>query len=101
MTQQQHESKFTPIKYRWIKSVLTILIIILLAMVTVIGRCIGGDPAGGRYSYTWGTPNSLSGRRSGSSGACKIGAAGAPGNWTGMLWQEWYFFRRFPGGRRH
>ena len=41
-----------------------------------------------------------SGRRSSGSGACKIGAAGAPGNWTGMLWQEWYFFRRFPGGRR-
>ena len=41
-----------------------------------------------------------SGRRSSGSGACKIGAVGAPGNWTGMLWQEWYFFRRFPGGRR-
>ena len=36
MTQQQHESKFTQIKYRWIKSVLMILIIILLAIVTVI-----------------------------------------------------------------
>lgn len=36
MTQQQQESKVTQIKYRWIKSVLTILIIILLAMVTVI-----------------------------------------------------------------
>ncbi len=36
MTQQQYESKVTPIKYRWIKSVLTILIIILLAIVTVI-----------------------------------------------------------------
>ena len=45
-------------------------------------------------------PTFTSGRRSSGSGACKIGAAGAPGNWTGMLWQEWYFFRRFPGGRR-
>lgn len=36
MAQQQHESKFTQIKYRWIKSVLTILIIILLAIVIVI-----------------------------------------------------------------
>lgn len=36
MTQQQHESKFTQIKYRWIKSVLMVLIIILLAIVTVI-----------------------------------------------------------------
>lgn len=36
MTQQQHESKVTQIKYRWIKSVLMILIIILLAIVTVI-----------------------------------------------------------------
>lgn len=33
---QQHESKFNQIKYRWIKSLLTILIIILLAIVTVI-----------------------------------------------------------------
>ena len=33
---QQHESNTTSIKYRWIKSVLTILIIILLAIVTVI-----------------------------------------------------------------
>ena len=36
MTQQQQESKVTQIKYRWIKSLLTILIIILLAIVTVI-----------------------------------------------------------------
>ena len=36
MTQQQQESKVIPIKYRWIKSLLTILIIILLAIVTVI-----------------------------------------------------------------
>lgn len=36
MTQQQHESKMTQIKYRWIKSILLILIIILLAIVTVI-----------------------------------------------------------------
>ena len=31
-------------------------------------------------------PTFTSGRRSSGSGACKIGAAGAPGNWTGMLW---------------
>ena len=36
MSQQQQESKVTQIKYRWIKSLLTILIIILLAIVTVI-----------------------------------------------------------------
>ena len=36
MTQQQHELKFTQIKYRGIKSLFTILIIILLAIVTVI-----------------------------------------------------------------
>ena len=33
---QQYESKFIQIKYRWIKSLFTILIIILLAIVTVI-----------------------------------------------------------------
>ena len=36
MTQQQQELNMTQIKYRWIKSLLTILIIILLAIVTVI-----------------------------------------------------------------
>ena len=36
MTQQQHESKTTSIKYRWLKSFILILIIILLAIVTVI-----------------------------------------------------------------
>lgn len=36
MIQKQHESKMTQTKYRWIKSVLTILIIVLLAIVTVI-----------------------------------------------------------------
>lgn len=36
MTQQQHESKMTQIKYRWIKSIILILIIFLLAIVTVI-----------------------------------------------------------------
>ena len=36
MTQQPHESKFTKTKYRWIKSFILILIIILLAIVTVI-----------------------------------------------------------------
>ena len=52
---------------------------------------LGGDPAGGRYSYTWGTPNSLSGRRSGSSGACKIGAAGTSDDWQGDLRREQIF----------
>lgn len=56
MTQQQHESKVTQTKYRWIKSVLTILIIILLAIVTVI--------PGALLTFT-------SGRRSSGSGACK------------------------------
>ena len=36
MTQQQQELNMTQIKYRWIKSFLNILIIILLAIVTVI-----------------------------------------------------------------
>ena len=36
MTQQQQELNMTQIKYRWIKSLFTILIIILFAIVTVI-----------------------------------------------------------------
>ena len=58
------------------------------------------EPADVEYPVWVCDPTFTSGRRSSGSGACKIGAAGAPGNWTGMLWQEWYFFRRFPGGRR-
>ena len=57
-------------------------------------------PADEEYPVWVCDPTFTSGRRSSGSGACKIGAAGAPGNWTGMLWQEWYFFRRFQGGRR-
>ena len=57
-------------------------------------------PADVEYPVWVCDPTFTSGRRSSGSGACKIGAAGAPGNWTGMLWQEWYFFRRFQGGRR-
>lgn len=49
-------------------------------------------PACDGDSDTRSAPTFTSGRRSSGSGACKIGAAGAPGNWTGMLWQEWYFF---------
>lgn len=51
-----------------------------------------------RDSDTRSAPTFTSGRRSSGSGACKIGAVGAPGNWTGMLWQEWYFFRRSQEG---
>ena len=46
-------------------------------------------------------PTFTSGRRSSGSGSCKIGATGAPGNWKRKLWQERYFYGRFPGGRRH
>lgn len=49
-------------------------------------------PADVEYPVWVCDPTFTSGRRSSGSGACKIGAAGAPGNWTGMLWQEWYFF---------
>ena len=49
-------------------------------------------PADVEYPVWVCNPTFTSGRRSSGSGACKIGAAGAPGNWTGMLWQECTFF---------
>ena len=73
-------------KYRWIKAGLQILIIILLVTVTVI-------PGALRLLYRADAQVAL--------GHAKIGAAGAPGNWKRKLWQERYFYGRFPGGRRH
>lgn len=85
MTQQQHESKFTQIKYRWIKSVLMVLIIILLAIVTVI-------PGALRLLHR-------------ADAQVALGHAKSVRLALQVTGQECYgrsgtFFRRFPGGRR-